>query len=420
MNYSKLLGWDSAVYLANARSHISDSNFSEDFRFPLLELMISVVWLVFGESVLIIKLLMIIFSTLALFGFYLVSKEFMKTEFALLATIFLSLTYVFLYWSHRIYTDIPALCMVLFAIYFSFKYINGKVYSKKKIKSFDKYIYFVGVLTGLIFLIRYPSVLFIIPILLFLLKKDLKGLAKLSLAGMVVVLPWFVYNFVKYGNPLWSLIQQFQRFLEYTSPEPMSILILFFIWNVSFIGLLFFFGYSKKKNYWIVFMILLINSAYYLFLVNLKLERYLLMIMPFFLIICFVGAENIFKKVKMKNFFLASLILLIIILSIVSFSKTILQTHLENTSPLIPAVEYVKNIPSDKTIVSNYFPLFGYYGNHKISSLWSDNLLHFTEYDYFIYFYERGKNSDFSVYNITKIESYDDGYYFLDIYEFDK
>ena len=68
---SQFLIWDEPVYLGNAKSHIGESHFTEDFRFPLLEYVISLSWTVFGESVLIAKYVAIFFTLLSVFGFYL-------------------------------------------------------------------------------------------------------------------------------------------------------------------------------------------------------------------------------------------------------------------------------------------------------------------------------------------------------------
>lgn len=72
--------WDENVYLGNAKSHIGLSNFTEDFRFPLIEYLIAGIWLITGENIFIARLLIVFLSLAGLFFFYLIMNLLFKKE----------------------------------------------------------------------------------------------------------------------------------------------------------------------------------------------------------------------------------------------------------------------------------------------------------------------------------------------------
>src|SRR5438445_1485505 len=98
--------WDEAAYLGNARSHISVSNFTEDFRFPLLEWLVASVWLITGESIFFARLLVIALAILSSYLFYLISLNYFSKRASLFATIFFSISSLILLWGLRVYADV--------------------------------------------------------------------------------------------------------------------------------------------------------------------------------------------------------------------------------------------------------------------------------------------------------------------------
>ena len=107
-----LLLWDENAYLANARSHLTQANFTESFRFPFLEWIITAIWFVTGESILIARLAMILLSLATIYFVYLISKDFFPKQ-AFWITLIYSVSVPFLFWAFRIYTEVPTLLFIL-------------------------------------------------------------------------------------------------------------------------------------------------------------------------------------------------------------------------------------------------------------------------------------------------------------------
>lgn len=111
-----LLYWDENAYLANARAHITESKYTEDFRFPLLEYLISGVWLLTGEKIIFAKYLVILISLISIFLSYKISAFYFQKR-AIYPTILFSLSNLFLLWGFRAYTESIALTFLLLSFY---------------------------------------------------------------------------------------------------------------------------------------------------------------------------------------------------------------------------------------------------------------------------------------------------------------
>jgi hypothetical protein len=96
-----------------------------------------------------------------------------------------------MYLSYHLYTEIPALFFVLFAIF-----------------SFDRRFYaLAGFSAALAFLTKFPAGLFFAAILLvLLLKKQFKDSIRFTIAFLIPAVLFFIFNFFMYGNFLIPLI----------------------------------------------------------------------------------------------------------------------------------------------------------------------------------------------------------------------
>ena len=111
------LMWDENAHLANARSYLGEANYEEIWRFPAMGLTVASIWAATGESILVGRLLTILFSLASVVIFYLVGKKYFdETNATVLAAIFAFSTQV-LFWGFRVYPDIPAMFFVLLAFY---------------------------------------------------------------------------------------------------------------------------------------------------------------------------------------------------------------------------------------------------------------------------------------------------------------
>ncbi|MGE0792654.1 MAG: ArnT family glycosyltransferase [Candidatus Woesearchaeota archaeon] len=390
-----LLLWDEPVYLGNARSHITTSNFTEDFRFPLLEYFIAFIWLLFGESIISAQILMILFSLLTIYVFYLISKQFFKEDiYVFLSTFLFAFSSTLLFWSYRVYTDIPSLCFMLLAILFFLKFLKER-------KEYQ--LFLSGIFTSLSFLMRFSAVLFsfiiisylgIMLIKQFLKNKNLfyfKSMIFYALGNLLILTPWMLYNYLKYKNPLWDLMTQSSVIAEYTTWQSPLLFLkdIYLELGLSLLLILFYLLYfldkNQKKEFKDYFLLILIvlTLCFHLFYIRLKLTRYVLMISPFLFLALVIGLKYLFSKINFK-FIKIILVTLIIFNSLLIANDKIYsmneQINCEKDGAFYNSIDYaMKNIPEDKTIVSNSWPWYGYYGNHKVFSFWNDNLTMFIE-----------------------------------------
>ncbi|MFP4523492.1 MAG: ArnT family glycosyltransferase [Candidatus Nanoarchaeia archaeon] len=394
-----LLLWDEPVYLSNAQSHLTTTHFTEDFRFPGLEYVLVGAFALFGSSIFTAQIVMIVFSLLGIFAFYLLAKELFaqtknSTLFQLIATLSFAIIPPMIFWSFRIYTDIPSVTCMLFSIYFFIKSIPEKKASKKFISPSSKKIYcfiaLAGIFASLSFLLRFSTILFVIPIGIYLLyNKRFKHLLFFSAGALATLLPWLLYNTIQYSHPLWDLLAQGGAVASYTAWQPISILFnyLIAIHSLFLLGLPLAFyqlkSQPKKQQLlvWILVSVLAITTFFYFSVVQLKLLRYSLMFIPFTLLLSVWGISRLqivpfFKRKKYFVFIFLGLCFLILIAG--SFSQVITlqeKASYEKKSALYQSIHYAEeNIPQGEMILSNNWVWFGYYGNHQVMSLWDTNI----------------------------------------------
>ncbi len=373
-----LLLWDESVYLGNARGHLETSYFQEDFRFPLLEYVISGVWFITGESVLVAHLIMIVLSLLGVFGMFLLSKfYFKKTVWQALTTITFALTPVIIFWSFRVYTDIPAMSMMIFSIYFFLRYLEKKN---------NCLITISGIFVSLAFLFKFSFVLFVFPLLLsLLLRKEWKSLVFFSLGGIIPLIPWLPYNSLMYKNPLWDLMAQGEVISMYTSWQPVHKLLLFILKNTYFLLIGFIVGivHSIKQFKELKYQILLTTTSliilFHLFIVQLKLERYILAFLPFMILLSMIGFSKLETKIP-KNIkkIVTTVFLILIVLTSIFFvyqnEKKINKEEFCNQAMKESIIFVQENVPEGELVASNHWTWYGFYGNHRLSSTWTKNI----------------------------------------------
>ena len=404
--FTPLLLWDENAYLGNARSHLGPSNFTEDFRFPLLEWFITLIW-IFGESILAARFLIILFAIGTIYLVYVISKSFFDKD-AFLIAFFYSLSFPFLFWSSKIYTEVPSLFLVLLSFYFLTKE------SKKETMNFT----LAGAFAGIAFLFKFPLALFALSVGLFLLyRKEFKKTFVFSSAFLIVLMPWLAINYIYHGNPIWDFYEQYKIVAQYTRWQPISFGIknLFYSLGAMLallpIGL---FSFAIRKDKWnkLVVLYVSITLFYFLFFVNMKDIRYFFYILPFMIIIAF-DAIRIAKKLNIKktdiNKILKGIMILSALISLIySISVIYGYYHCDNNSAILQEIDYLKDkTNTNDTLLSNHWPWLGYYLNTKVASIWSSDakeLISTYNPKYFIVNDKIGDPIDTSMFNQTNIQ----------------
>jgi 4-amino-4-deoxy-L-arabinose transferase-like glycosyltransferase len=385
--------WDENVYLGNARSHIAKSNFTEDFRFPLLEWLIALVWLP-GESLLVAKIFIILMTLATVFFTYLISREYFSAKKAFLVTLGFGLSTLIVFWGFRIYADIPALFFTVVSFYCLLKKesADGK-------KAFILTA-LAGIMASLSFLARFSFALFAFSFGIYcIFRKRYKDLAVFAVFFILALTPWLAYNQMHYQNPVWDLKEQYSGVEKWTDFEPPAKHLRNLFISMGIFSILLPFGiYSlfrkrnEKKLIWLVLIYTVISLAYYFFLVKMKDMRYYIPFLPFLYLIAFDAV--FWLESKMNKKIMKKIIVLFVMLNIVVvFGATLFylakSSDYERNGSLYHSILYLKEKSAyESTILSNAWPWFGYHLNAKVASLWTDDLgvlIETYDPDYIVY-----------------------------------
>tara|TARA_Y100000310_G_scaffold343799_1_gene453097 strand:- start:8909 stop:10315 length:1407 start_codon:yes stop_codon:yes gene_type:complete len=387
-----LLLWDENSYLANARSHISESRYTEDYRFPLLEYIIAIAWKITGESIFIARLTIILFTLATVYLFYLICKQHVKnsctkvqgvlehtrnfranseisqclSKYSLLITLFFSLNPLLLRWGFRIYNDIPSIFFILLAYYLLLK----------------KSIFLAGIFSALAFLARFPLALFPLAAgIYFLYNKKPKHLLIFSAGFAIALFPWLLYNQLTYSSPIWDIQNQYNVIASNTIKEPLSkhftnIKNTLGIFTILFAAGLFY--PLKHKKHFIISLYILLSAIYYSAFVNLKLARYILVILPFVYLIAFNGFNSLTSSIKNKKIIFLLLAIIALFTASMFFNGMGNMLHDGNCGKqgaIMQSIEYMseKNL-TYQIIITNIFPYIGYHNNLESYHLWSTNI----------------------------------------------
>ena len=138
---------------------------------------------------------------------YLIGKEMFDDFTALAASIFTAIFWSHLFFSYRLLVDVPVLTFWLLTVLFFFKgYVNKK----------DN-IYTLLLIPTLIlgFLMKYTNALLAIIIILYLVITERfsfiknKNLIKSTLISFILLIPFFIWQYVSYGSPIAFFLQTF-------------------------------------------------------------------------------------------------------------------------------------------------------------------------------------------------------------------
>jgi 4-amino-4-deoxy-L-arabinose transferase-like glycosyltransferase len=371
------LYWDENAYLANARAFAGDSNYVEEFRYPLIGQMIGVLWLVSGESLLVAQLLMISFATLGGYIFYLLCLRIFDVKESLICTGLFLFSVVMIEWGFRVYTGVPGLAFLLAGLY----YLRGR----------DVWRYLVaGVFFGLSFMMRYTYLVLLGVVGLFLiyrLAKERKlarlneGLAVL-IGAVAVVSPWLIYDKIMHKTFFWTIIQQYNIGYVQTA-QPIYLQLLNLLWVLGPLCIAFFVGgfyviKERKEILYIALFSVVVHGCYIVFSTPVKEQRYVTPLVPFAVVVGVYGVRRLaesFKKKTGKTVYRVGagiLILYAFIAGGLHVAFLIGDGICKADGSIMQSIEFLEeNAAADDVVVSNVWPYFGYGNNLEVQSMWT-------------------------------------------------
>ena len=182
--------WDSGVYIGMGKYLFSGGQVGlwEDIRPVLWPLVLGFGWRIGFDPDFFGRIITFGLSLGCIFLLYLIAKRVFDEYTALVAVTIFAFSPIFFSLGFHTYTEIPSLFLLLLSILLLFK----------------ERIFLAGFVLGLSTLTRFPMGIFIIPfcVFLFFSKKIGSHLSSFLSAFVLSLTPFFVFNYVLYGNIL--------------------------------------------------------------------------------------------------------------------------------------------------------------------------------------------------------------------------
>ncbi len=371
--YMTYFSWDFLTYSMNARYWVAGGFYFEPFRPPLASLIIGLIAIISTWK--IAEVFLIIFtSSIFLYSIIRLSRV-LRFDSSLLYLA--SFTPYILFYGTRNGTELLSAAFLLLSICFI---IEGSPLS--------------GFILGLSALSRYTA-LGLFFLLLFHLEK--KKIAKSFALFILTLAPWFIYNFVKYGNFFTSIADQYANnilFRDYLR-QPIvindffitqSIHLPFLIIGIflSFYGIIRLISKKKKSRHDImrfikekkidlIMLVLLLFSIYSYVNIPVKNVRYLFLIIIPSIYYSYLGIVWIIDKISSQRRFNLNKVIVSFVVILFLFSwvaaEVIRNGQPESYSQSFyeEAQNKIKDHGLDHcTISSNYWVFFNYIGQKSI------------------------------------------------------
>ena len=312
--------WDSAVYVGMGQYIFSLGKMGlwEPIRPLLWPIIMGALWKT-GLSVVVaarvVELLLTLGSVLFL---YLCAESVFNKRVAFISSILFSFSPVLFFSSFHLFTEIPTVFFTLLAFWLFLR--------KKHL--------FSGLTIGLAVMTKFPvAIFFFVFLVIYVLrffkqgKQEIENTGWFILGFVIVTLPYFIFNQIKYNNPLLPLTlastviknvvactEQFLKpwYYYFTLLMHQSIFHVF-----ALLSLLYFTYKLKKKNLDLNHLFIVLSFLLpfiYFFTLKCKTPRYMLLYLPFLAILAAKGLDLSIRK--RGKFLRISVILLVLISSI--------------------------------------------------------------------------------------------------------
>ncbi len=204
------LWWDAADYLATAKRWAGLNPNMIDmwyYRRGFLWALTGAVFFKLGLGEIGMRFLLALLSTGVVFVSYFLIKEMFNKKLAVLTSIGLTASWIYLFFTGRLLTELPStFFLLLFLLFFWKGYIS---------KEGNKFIYISGIFCALAVLIRMQSIMFLIPLLFFVFLREKfkiftnKKLWITLLIFFLILSPFFFIYWQHFGNPFTDLTKYY-------------------------------------------------------------------------------------------------------------------------------------------------------------------------------------------------------------------
>lgn len=329
INNSPLVGWDESVYIGMGKYLASgaDSGLYEEIRPTGLPILTGLLSKADGDHLLFSRIAMLIVSIGVVVASMRVASRFTGSKVAYLGGLFLAITPLFFEYSTQVMSSMLSILLVLL----SYLALEREHYKR------------CGLFMGLAVLTRFPSGMFLLLIIASLIynKKSQKLPTVIGWAALAIS-PYFIINLIL-GYGLFAPIiqafshagnQNFSQSLFYYFPIliKQSPLVLFIPFGIMF---------AIKRKYYLLLASALLPLLYFTLIAN-KQPRFLLLALPFLIMLGFFGLQWIILKTR-KSYLVPRIATLVLLLAIfMSFSQIDFnKDDFSNYQPIILALENV-------------------------------------------------------------------------------
>lgn len=335
------------------------------FRAPLLPYTLAIFYSLNLDSLIIF--FSPIIGALSVFLIYLLGKKMYNEDVGIYSAIFLALIPLHVVSSGFVFTGVYGIFLLL---------LGTLAFWKAFEEGNSKYAYVCGVLLGLAVLARY-TVLWVLPIfpIYLLMKKSFSknvwGVVRVLVSFFVVMIPWFIYGYVFYGNFLGAFIHGSVAAKYWGGAQ--GYLFYFKYWFVMFsaIGILFLFSFyseikEKFKNKSSLFMCLFFFVFLFLSLFTAHKEQRF--IMPLVIPICVLSAMYVSRINKKK--LVVGIVVGISILSVLVQGYSLFAGSYNGTSKCYgEAMDFIAEIPGDVLVINDDSSIVYYYTKKRTAFL---------------------------------------------------
>ena len=199
------LAWDDSHYLKIAEYWYDGNEAFKDFYLdpvphfrllnfsPLLSFIEYLSFLAFGIQLFPIKLLFSIFLPLLVIGSFKLGSLLEDEKFGVIVSSILLLNQTILFWSTRLYNDVPAISLFLLATYFLVKGTK---------ENYRKNYFISGIIFGLAILMRSPllPLVCLFGIFYLVLNKKLNWKIIYLASILIPLTPWLIYSQIQFGD----------------------------------------------------------------------------------------------------------------------------------------------------------------------------------------------------------------------------
>lgn len=367
--FNNFLWWDSHIYIGIGKYIFSNGTLGiwEPYRPLVYPFILGLFWKIGINPIIFGKFFDMILSLIVIYLTFILSKEIFNKKTAIISSLILSISPVFLMFTNLLQTELLAMTFGLLGIILFIK---------------NKNLLLVGFLLSLSFLTKFPQgIWFASVFIVLLLRKKIKELIYLSLGFSSLVLPFLIFNYFMYGNFLYSFTSAtaiIETFTWMYGTGSLYYIKSFFLRNLIYLLVFIYFLIFIIKKHWknkseLLLIIISILTFLYFLQVPRKEIRYIATIMPLLSIITgymLLKIYNYEKKLKIKHIKPLAFILISITLIIYP-----LFFMLDFQEPQILEKETISTLKNKDFILSTQpFPMS--YGNWKTILLGG---LEFTE-----------------------------------------